>query len=67
MRDRFATHQLAGSVVASVWAVGFLDPHFLVTRLFYFKLIYVISSYTLGYYKLFYPKYNNLKIIYNEI
>jgi hypothetical protein len=28
MRDRFATHQLAGSAVASVWAVGFLDPHF---------------------------------------
>jgi len=28
MRDRFATHQLAGSTVASVWAVGFLDPLF---------------------------------------
>jgi hypothetical protein len=26
MRDRFATHQLAGSAVASVWAIGFLDP-----------------------------------------
>ncbi len=25
MRDRFAAHQLAGSAVASVWAVGFLD------------------------------------------
>jgi hypothetical protein len=32
MRDRFATHQLAGFAVASVWAVGFLDPHFLVTQ-----------------------------------
>jgi hypothetical protein len=30
-------------------------------KLFYFKLIYVISSYTLIYYKLFYPKYNNFK------
>jgi hypothetical protein len=29
----------------------------------YSKLIYVISSYTLNYHKLFYPKYNNLKII----
>jgi hypothetical protein len=27
MKDRFATHQLAGSAVANVWAVGFLDPH----------------------------------------
>jgi hypothetical protein len=38
--------------------------------LFYFKLIYVISSYTLGYYKLFYHKYNNFKntkIKYNDL
>jgi hypothetical protein len=30
-------------------------------RLFYFKLIYIIPNYTLSYYILFYPKYNNLK------
>jgi len=43
MKDLFATHQLAGSAVASVWVVGFLDPHFWLQLVFSGFLLFEVS------------------------